>query len=133
MDKAIKQQPDLRKFINDSSELAEKLVQLGNLNVESGVSTLNLSICSKPLKRLVESKDFSRLIIPCQFQVTLQLPTNESCNNAFSGSGSASNMLGVQSQNFRTHNPYPLELVYINCFEDSILVMNSLQKPKKVN
>ncbi len=133
MDKAIRMQPDLRKFINDSSELAEKLVQLGNLNVESGVSTLNLSICAKPLKRLVESKDFSRLIIPCQFQVTLQLPSNESCGSSsiLGGSGS-NNMLGAQSQNFRTHNPYPLELVYISCFEDSILVMNSLQKPKKV-
>lgn len=36
------------------------------------------------------------------------------------------------NQNFRAHNPYPLELVYISCFEDNVVVMNSLQKPKKV-
>lgn len=132
MDKAIRQQPDLRKFINDSSELAEKLVQLGNLNVESGVSQLSLAQCFKPLKRLVESKDFSRLLVPSQFQVTLQLPSNESSNNNFSESSASGSMLGAQSQNFRTHNPYPLELVYIKCFEDNVLVMNSLQKPKKV-
>lgn len=29
MDKAVRQQPDLKKFISDSSELAEKLVDLG--------------------------------------------------------------------------------------------------------
>jgi serine/threonine-protein kinase ATR len=140
MDKAIRQQPDLRKFINDSSELAEKLVQLGNLNVESGVTQLSLSVCFKPLKRLVESKDFSKLIIPSQFQVTLQLPSNESNttnnnntnSNNNSSTCSSSSMLCGQNQNFRTHNPYPLELVYISCFEDNVLVMNSLQKPKKV-
>jgi serine/threonine-protein kinase ATR len=132
IDKAIRQQPDLRKFINDSSELAEKLVQLGNLNVENGVSQLSLATCFKPLKRLVESKDFSRLLIPSQFQVTLQLPSNETTNNPSSQNGVSTSMLGVQSQNFRTHNPYPLELVYISCFEDNIAVMNSLQKPKKV-
>jgi serine/threonine-protein kinase ATR len=133
MDKAIRQQPDLKKFINDSSELAEKLVQLGNLNVESGVNQLSLSVCFKPLKRLVESKDFSKLIIPSQFQVNLQLPSNESGNNNSSASSTASSsMLCGQNQNFRSHNPYPLELVYISCFEDNVLVMNSLQKPKKV-
>ena len=131
MDKAIRQQPDLKKFINDSSELAEKLVQLGNLNVDANVAQLSLSQCFKPLKRLVESKDFSRLIIPSQFQVTLQLPNNETGNNTSSNSFCLS-LMGNQSQNFRTHNPYPLELVYINCFEDNVIVMNSLQKPKKV-
>ncbi len=132
MDKAIRQQPDLKKFINDSSELAEKLVQLGNLNVDQGVTQLSLSQCFKPLKRLVESKDFSRLIIPSQFQVTLQLPSNESTGNNIS-SFTGGMGLSAQSQNFRTHHPYPLELVYINCFEDNVIVMNSLQKPKKVN
>lgn len=127
MDKAIRQQPDLRKFINDSSELAEKLVQLGNLNVDTGVTTLSLSSSFRPLKKIVESRDFSPLLIPAQFQVTLQLPSNESGNNLTS-SNSGSN----QNQNFRSHNPYPLELVYITCFEDNVLVMNSLQKPKKV-
>lgn len=69
MDKAVKQQPDLRKFINDSSELAEKLVQLGNLNVDPGVNQLSLSNCFRPLKKLVESRDFSKILIPSQFQV----------------------------------------------------------------
>ncbi|CAF0950646.1 unnamed protein product [Brachionus calyciflorus] len=124
IDKAIRQQPDLRKFINDSSELAEKLVQLGNLNVETGVTSLSLANSFRPLKKIVESKDFSRLLIPSQFQVTLQLPSNE--NNTNSSTNSNLN------QNFRTHNPYPLELVYISNFEDNVLVMNSLQKPKKV-
>ena len=93
-----------------------------------------MSVHFKALKRLVESKGYSRIIIPSQFQVTLQLPTNESNNNtSTSGNGNGSGMLGVQKQNFRTHNPYPLELVYINCFEEKVNVMNSLQKPKKVN
>ena len=132
MDKAIRQQPDLKKFINDSSELAEKLVQLGNLNVDTGVTQLSLSSCFKPLKRLVESRDFSRLLIPSQFQVTLQLPSNESGNNAMFSSSGSSLTNGGNQNSFRTHNPYPLELVYISCFEDNVSVMNSLQKPKKV-
>jgi len=70
IDKTIRQRPDLRKFISDSSDLAEKLVNLGNLNVETGCSQLSLSTCFKPLKRLVEAKDFSEILIPSQFQVT---------------------------------------------------------------
>jgi serine/threonine-protein kinase ATR len=137
IDKAVRQQPDLRKFINDSSDLAEKLVQLGNLNVETGTTQISLTSCFKPLKRLVESNNFSKIIIPSQFQITLQLPSNESsANNSFSSinnsNNNSSNILNPQLQNFRSHNPYPLELVYINCFEDNVLVMNSLQKPKKV-
>ena len=133
MDKVIRQQPDLRKFIADSSELAEKLVQLGNMNVDGNVSQLSLASYFRPLKKLVESRDFSKILIPSQFQVTLQLPSNDSggMNNLTNSSS-----LGVggnnQNQNFRTHNPYPLELVYISCFEDNIQVMSSLQKPKKV-
>ena len=76
IDKTIRQRPDLKKFINDSSELAEKLVQLGNLNVETGTTQLSLSSCFKPLKRLVESKDFSELLIPSQFQVCRFLSDN---------------------------------------------------------
>lgn len=54
------------------------------------------------------------------------MPSNESGNNLTTSN--ANN----QNQNFRGHNPYPLELVYISCFEDNVVVMNSLQKPKKV-
>ena len=134
MDKAIRQQPDLKKFINDSSDLAEKLVQLGNYNVDAGVTQLSLSNCFKSLKRLVESKDFSRLLIPSQFQVTLQLPNNETSSSFSSATANSSSNLNNNSlQNFRSHNPYPLDLIYISCFEENVLVMNSLQKPKKVS
>jgi serine/threonine-protein kinase ATR len=129
VDKATKQQPSLKKFINDSSELAEKLVQLGNLNVENGVTQLSLTACFKPLKRLVESSNFSRILIPSQFQCTLQLPT--SVGGTQQTSSFTSNPTNT-TNTFRNHNPYPLELVYINCFEDKVSVMNSLQKPKKV-
>lgn len=65
----------------------------------------------------------------------MQLPTNESGNNLTSGgtgSGGAGSLSSGNNQNFRSHNPYPLDLVYINCFEDNLVVMSSLQKPKKV-
>jgi serine/threonine-protein kinase ATR len=127
MDKAIRQQPDLKKFICDSSELAEKLVQLGNFNVDMGVTQLCLSNSFKPLKRLVESKDFSRILIPSQFQITLQLPTSNSSSSVLNNNNLNS------LQNFRSHNPYPLELIYINGFEENVLVMNSLQKPKRIS
>jgi len=139
VDKAIRQQPDLRKFISDSSELAEKLVQLGNLNVDTGVTQLSLASCFKPLKRLVESKDFSRILIPSQFQITLQLPSSSGNNNSTSQLSSVSAVAGASianqgasNQSYRTHNPYPIDLVYIYAFEDNVSVMNSLQKPKKV-
>jgi serine/threonine-protein kinase ATR len=133
IDKTVRQRPDLRKFISDSSELAEKLVQLGNINTEPGTSQLSLSTCFKPLKRLVESSNFSEVLVPSQFQVTLQLPSSESRNNSVHVAlGSHSSSSGTTpNQTFRTHNPYPLELVYIKQFEDNVLVMNSLQKPKK--
>lgn len=68
MDKVVRQQPDLRKFIADSSELAEKLVNLGNMNVDNNVNQLSLASYFRPLKKLVESRDFSKILIPSQFQ-----------------------------------------------------------------
>lgn len=69
MDKVVRQQPDLKKFITDSSELAEKLVSLGNMNVDNNVTQLSLASYFRPLKKLVESRDFSKILIPSQFQV----------------------------------------------------------------
>lgn len=131
IDKATRQQPDLRKFITDSSELAEKLVQLGNYHVDAGVTQLNLSTHFKSIKRLVEARDFSRLLIPSQFQITLQLPSNETSSANQSNSNTGPNSSNLQS--FRSHNPYPLDLVYISCFEENVQVMSSLQKPKRVS
>ena len=66
-------------------------------------------------------------------KVTLQLPSNESrANSVLTSTSHNNNSTTTPNQSFRTHNPYPLELVYVKCFEDNVIVMNSLQKPKKV-
>ncbi|KAK3088453.1 hypothetical protein FSP39_019387 [Pinctada imbricata] len=128
----------LHKFIQDATKLAERLLELCEREEKS--ASMSMSQHFKPLKRLLENSNFSRILLPLTSAMTVTLPTTP---------GSHSD-----------HNPFPSNQVYLHGFEDTndfipvtlendfipvtlendfipvtllqIEIMPSLQKPKKI-
>ncbi|MGH0119838.1 UNVERIFIED_CONTAM: hypothetical protein FKN15_043271 [Acipenser sinensis] len=109
--KAINLKDSLGKFIGDADRLTDKLLELCNKRVDS--PTFSMSIHFKLLKKLVEEPTFSQILIPLQSVMTPTLPST---------AGAHAN-----------HEPFPGHWAYIAGFDDTIEVLASLQKPKKVS
>lgn len=112
IDTAVSSQPKLRNFFADATNLAERLVELANKPVEDGVFTLSVEKTFRTLPRLLSQPQFSKIIMPLQWLLTVNLPTTP--------------------WDSPVHNPFPRDPVYIAGIEDSVEVMISLQKPKKI-
>ncbi|XP_041120696.1 serine/threonine-protein kinase ATR-like [Polyodon spathula] len=109
--KATNLKDSLGKFIGDANRLTDKLLELCNKRVDS--PTFSMSIHFKLLKKLVEEPTFSQILIPLQSVMTPTLPST---------AGAHAN-----------HEPFPGHWAYIAAFDDTIEVLASLQKPKKVS
>lgn len=113
IDLAAASQPSLRTFFGDATNLADRLVELANKPVEDGIMTLSIDKAFRSLPRLLSQSQFSKIMIPLQWLMTVTLPTTPGENT--------------------THNPFPRDPVYITGIEDAVEVMHSLQKPKKIS
>ncbi|RUS83841.1 hypothetical protein EGW08_008382 [Elysia chlorotica] len=108
---AMHKDGNLGKFIQDCKKLTERLLELCEKDF-GNCSTINLNQSFKPLKRLLDDSKFSRILLPLQSAVTVKLPATLS--------------EGME------HNPFPDTQVYIQGFDDTIEILHSLQKPKKI-
>lgn len=112
IDMAVGMQPNLRNFFADATNLAERLVELANKPVEDGVVTLSIEKTFRALPRLLSQPQFSKIMMPLQWLLTVNLPTTPWDSS--------------------DHNPFPRDPVYVAGIEDTVEVMISLQKPKKI-
>ncbi|KAL8187826.1 UNVERIFIED_CONTAM: hypothetical protein K2H54_056449, partial [Gekko kuhli] len=112
LNNAIHMKPSLGKFIGDATRLTDKLLELCNKSVDGNNSTLSMSIHFKSLKKLVEEQTFSEILIPLQ---SVMIPTLPSVPGTHSN-----------------HDPFPGGWAYIAGFGDTIEILASLQKPKKI-
>ncbi|XP_043927908.1 serine/threonine-protein kinase ATR [Protopterus annectens] len=101
------------KFIGDANRLTDKLLELCNKPVDSSSTTLSMSVHFKVLKKLVEEPSFSQILIPLQ---SVMIPTLPS-------------VPGMHEN----HDPFPGHWAYIAGFDDTVEVLASLQKPKKIS
>lgn len=113
IDMAASKQSNLRAFFEDATNLADRLVDLANKAVDDGVQVLSIEKHFRTLPRLLSQSQFSRVMMPLQWMMSVTLPTT----------------IGEPSQ----HNPFPKQPVYIVGIEDAVEVMLSLQKPKKIS
>nr|XP_033814332.1 serine/threonine-protein kinase ATR isoform X1 [Geotrypetes seraphini] len=113
LNKAIQLKGSLGKFIGDATRLTDKLLELCNKPVDGNSTTLSMSVHFKVLKRLVEEATFSEILIPLQ---SVMIPTLPS-------------MPGSHSH----HDPFPGHWAYIASFDDTVEILASLQKPKKIS
>jgi serine/threonine-protein kinase ATR len=86
-----------------------------------------LSACDQPVEQRVSHVSLSRdlnfnhklapcaLVVPIEATMTANLPA------------------GNDSKVIRTHNPFPQDAITISSFMDDVLVLSSLQRPRKVN
>uniref|UniRef100_A0A7M4E020 Serine/threonine-protein kinase ATR n=1 Tax=Crocodylus porosus TaxID=8502 RepID=A0A7M4E020_CROPO len=113
LNKAIHMKASLGKFIGDATRLTDKLLELCNKPVDGNSSTLSMSIHFKSLKKLVEEQTFSEILIPLQSVMIPTLPST----------------VGTHSN----HDPFPGRWAYIAGFDDTVEILASLQKPKKIS
>ncbi|XP_072524827.1 serine/threonine-protein kinase ATR [Salminus brasiliensis] len=111
--KAVSLKSSFGKFIEDANRLTDKLVELCNKPVDGNSSTLSMSIHFKLLKRLVEESSFSEILIPLQSVLIPTLPSTGGANPH--------------------HDAFPGHWVYLSGFDDSVEILASLQKPKKIS
>uniref|UniRef100_A0A8C4KZC6 Serine/threonine-protein kinase ATR n=1 Tax=Equus asinus asinus TaxID=83772 RepID=A0A8C4KZC6_EQUAS len=113
LNKAIHMKKSLEKFVGDATRLTDKLLELCNKPVDGSSSTLSMSTHFKMLKKLVEEATFSEILIPLQ---SVMIPTLPSIPGAHAN-----------------HDPFPGHWAYIASFDDTVEILASLQKPKKIS
>ncbi|XP_049452852.1 serine/threonine-protein kinase ATR [Epinephelus fuscoguttatus] len=111
--KAISLKQSLEKFIGDANRLTDKLLELCNKPVDGNSTTLSMGVHFKQLKRLVEEPTFSQILIPLQSVLIPTLPSTGGANTE--------------------HDAFPGHWAYLDGFEDSVEILASLQKPKKIS
>uniref|UniRef100_A0AAY4APV8 Serine/threonine-protein kinase ATR n=1 Tax=Denticeps clupeoides TaxID=299321 RepID=A0AAY4APV8_9TELE len=111
--KATTLKSSLAKFIGDANRLTDKLLELCNKPVDGNGATLSMSVHFKMLKRLVEEPTFSQILIPLQAVLIPTLPSTEGANP--------------------NHDAFPGHWVYLAGFDDTVEILASLQKPKKIS
>uniref|UniRef100_H3DQ41 Serine/threonine-protein kinase ATR n=1 Tax=Tetraodon nigroviridis TaxID=99883 RepID=H3DQ41_TETNG len=111
--KAISLKQSLEKFIGDTTRLTDKLLELCNKPVDGNSTTLSMSVHFKQLKRLVEEPTFSQILIPLQSVLIPTLPSTGGANTK--------------------HDAFPGHWAYLDSFEDTVEILASLQKPKKIS
>jgi len=107
--------PELAQFLSDMTRLVDRLLELCNRTVEGGNAATTLSIAQhfKPLQRLVDDANRSVILLPLQSQVTPTLPA-----------------MPVPPA---SHIPFAAaSAVYLVGIDDTVDVLASLQRPKKV-
>ncbi|RKP36998.1 hypothetical protein BJ085DRAFT_14939 [Dimargaris cristalligena] len=96
------------ELIEEATHFTNALTDLCNHPVPAKVTTLSFN---KEFRRLMRMTPLN-LLVPLQSSLTVTLPTS--------------------SQTLMTHNPFPGTLPAISGFQDTIEVLHSLQKPKKL-
>ncbi|KAL4227217.1 hypothetical protein ACF0H5_012662 [Mactra antiquata] len=100
----------LTKVIQDYIKLTERLLELCEKDITGSIASIDKNF--RPLKRLLDDKSFTKILLPLQSSMTVTLP----------------NMVDKRVE----YNPFPGDIIYIHGFEDTIEVLPSLQKPKKI-
>uniref|UniRef100_A0A8C5MNU7 Serine/threonine-protein kinase ATR n=1 Tax=Leptobrachium leishanense TaxID=445787 RepID=A0A8C5MNU7_9ANUR len=115
LDKAIHMKSSLGKFIGDATRLTDKLLELCNKPVDGNTGTLSMSVHFRLLKKLVEEPTFSEILIPLQSVMIPTLPST------------------ALKRDHADHDPFPGHWAYIAGFDDTVEILPSLQKPKKIS
>ena len=113
IDVATSSESGLRLFFSDSTNLVDRLVELANKHVENGIMTLSVAKSFKMLPKLLSGANFSKIMVPLQWTMNVTLPMTQGSHPG--------------------HNPFPRDPVYIVGVDDTVEVMHSLQKPKKIS
>ncbi|XP_076679651.1 serine/threonine-protein kinase atr isoform X1 [Andrena cerasifolii] len=104
--------PEMIKLIKDFHKLWERLIKLSNNPIPDGITNTTVHQLSCNLPRLLANKEFSSIMMPTTKFRQLHLPSK-----------------GVSLEN---HNPFSTNWVHISGIEDTVAIMPSLQRPRRI-
>lgn len=106
--------PEMSKLVRDFYKLSEKLIEVSNKTISDNMlnSTVTVSQLSRNLPRLLVSKDFSPIMMPTTKFRQLHLP--------------------AKNASLENHKPFLLKWVHIWKAEEEVIVMASLQRPRRI-
>ncbi|CAA9966791.1 Protein kinase rad3 [Pyrenophora teres f. maculata] len=102
---------DLKYLIIQGQRLTDALLAACNASIESRVARVSLSKDLGFNHKLAPTP----LVVPIEANLLPNLPA------------------GNDSQTIRRHNPFPADAISIQSFDDDVLVLSSLQRPRKLN
>ncbi|XP_055380067.1 serine/threonine-protein kinase ATR [Condylostylus longicornis] len=103
----------MQKLIKDFNSFAEKFIEFTNFPIERG-QTPTVSSLVPLLPKIFRERDFSLVMIPFEKFLQMSLPS-----------------LGQRNCSLNSFNPFPNDLVYIYGIREEIVILNSLQRPKR--
>ncbi|XP_055699229.1 serine/threonine-protein kinase ATR-like isoform X2 [Phlebotomus papatasi] len=103
------------RLISDFNRLAEKLIELTNKYIPAHVKDPTVSSLVPQLPLLFKDSNFSKIVIPAQKFMQPELPNSSEAHTATI-----------------THNAFPRKMFYIHSIKNNIVILKSLQRPRKV-
>ncbi|XP_043497369.1 serine/threonine-protein kinase ATR-like isoform X1 [Polistes fuscatus] len=103
---------EMIKLIKDFNNLWERLIELSNKHINDRVQNVTVSQLSRNLPRLFLNPNFSKIMIPATKFRQLNLPSKNACLD--------------------NYNPFSSNFAHIVGIEDDVVVMKSLQKPRRI-
>ncbi|XP_059610309.1 serine/threonine-protein kinase ATR-like [Phlebotomus argentipes] len=113
-DQRLREQP-MQRLICDFNKLAEKLIELTNKAIPSHMKDPKVSNLVPQLAQMFNEPNFSRIVIPAQKFMQPELPSTSERDAASAN-----------------HNAFPRRMYYIQSMRNSMVVLRSMQKPRKV-
>lgn len=104
----------VQKLINDFNLLTDRMIELTNASV-GGVGEISLTKLCRGLPKLLQSAEFSSILLPIRKHILPVLPA-----------------ISQRDRPADTFNAFPNAMVSITGVRDEIFVLQSLQKPKRV-
>lgn len=104
---------NFRKLINDFNIMAELLIELTNKELTTKSHSLNFIYAKLP--NLLSNKDFSKILMPIKACMQPNLPPPYQ-----------------RDKSAKSFNAFPQHSIYIYGIKDDVLVLPSLQRPRRV-
>ncbi|EDV36459.1 uncharacterized protein Dana_GF12969 [Drosophila ananassae] len=117
------QSSDFQKLLHDFSGLAERLMDVTNKEVTLD-RTYKLSDLDRRLTKLCNQADFSDILLPFEkyMQPTLPISSDAACPSP----------APFPANSTAKPNLFPYQQIYISGFQESVLILRSAAKPKKL-
>ncbi|XP_016978995.2 serine/threonine-protein kinase ATR [Drosophila rhopaloa] len=111
-----------QKLLNDFNSLTERLMDLTNKEVALD-RTYKLSDLDTRLSKLCKQPEFSNILLPFEKYMQPTLPLNSDSHT--------STLSHIPSSSAKA-NWFPYQQIYISGFQESVLILRSAAKPKKL-
>ncbi|GAB0096643.1 Serine/threonine-protein kinase ATR [Sergentomyia squamirostris] len=108
-------EPTMRQLITDFNCLAVKLIDLTNRNIPNHIKDPKVGNLVPELPQLFRDPRFSRIVLPVEKFMQPVMPSADHKDSATN-----------------SHNAFPRQLSYIHGVKNSMIILRSMQKPRRI-